>query len=330
MSAPLPLPEPDTARAWLRQVQLIRRFEEQCAREYSAGNIRGFLHLYIGEEACAVGLINQLRPDDPIVSHYREHGHALVRGLSARAVMAEMFGRLEGCSRGRGGSMHLFDVSRHFYGGNAIVAGGLPLAAGLALADKLQQRPRVTCCVFGDGSVAEGAFHETMNLASLWKLPVLFACENNLYAMGTALKRHEAQVDLASRAASYAVPAEAVDGMDVLAVAAAARRAVAHVRAGQGPYFLELCTYRFRPHSMYDPELYRDRAEVQAWKARDPLPQLEGRLREAGLLDDAQAQALLASVDAEVADAVAFASAGTLEPVEELLRDVTTPREALR
>lgn len=330
MSAPLPLPEPDTARAWLRQVQLIRRFEEQCAREYSAGNIRGFLHLYIGEEACAVGLINQLRPDDPIVSHYREHGHALVRGLSARAVMAEMFGRLEGCSRGRGGSMHLFDVSRHFYGGNAIVAGGLPLAAGLALADKLQQRPRVTCCVFGDGSVAEGAFHETMNLASLWKLPVLFACENNLYAMGTALKRHEAQVDLASRAASYAVPAEAVDGMDVLAVAEAARRAVAHVRAGQGPYFLELCTYRFRPHSMYDPELYRDRAEVQAWKARDPLPQLEGRLREAGLLDDAQAQALLASVDAEVADAVAFASAGTLEPVEELLRDVTTPREALR
>ncbi len=211
-----------TALAWLRSMLLIRRFEERSAQEYSAGKIHGFLHLYIGQEACAVGVISQLASDDPIVSHYREHGHALMRGVPARAVMAEMFGKREGCSHGRGGSMHLFDVSRHFYGGNAIVAGGMPLAAGLALADKQLGRPRVTVCLIGDGSVAEGAFHETMNLASLWKLPVLFVCENNLYAMGTALSRHQAQTDLTAKAASYRMRAEAADGMDVLAVADAA------------------------------------------------------------------------------------------------------------
>lgn len=309
--------------AWLRTLLLIRRFEERCAQEYSAGNIRGFLHLYIGEEACAVGLVSQLRADDPVVSHYREHGHALARGLTARAVMAELFGKREGCSGGRGGSMHLFDVSRHFYGGNAIVSGGMPVAAGLALASKQLGRTQVVACIIGDGSVAEGAFHETLNLAALWKLPVLFACENNLYAMGTALARHQARPDIAARAASYGLPAEAVDGMDVVAVAEATRRAVDSVRRGDGPAFLELKTYRFRAHSMYDPELYRDRREVETWKARDPVSLLESRLREAGTLDAATLEELKRSVDAEVQDAVSFAAAGTLEPVSELLTHVT-------
>lgn len=325
MRLDLPIP-PEAALEWLRLMLLIRRFEEQSAHEYSAGKIRGFLHLYIGQEACAVGVISQLAGDDPIVSHYREHGHALARGVSARSIMAEMFAKREGCSKGRGGSMHLFDVSRHFYGGNAIVAGGMPLAAGFALADKLQQRARVTACFIGDGSVAEGVFHETLNISTLWKLPVLFACENNLYAMGTALSRHQSQTDLVAKAASYRIRAEAVDGMDVLAVAEAARRAISHVRAGEGPFFLELKTYRFRPHSMYDPELYRERREVEEWKKRDPIALFEARLREAGILDEKKAAELRAAVEAAVLDAVGFAGAGTFEPVSSLLEDVNAPR----
>src|SRR5208337_4099367 len=206
----------DHALALLREMLRIRRFEEKCAELYSAGKIQGFLHLYIGEEAVAVGAMPALTPDDAVISTYREHGHALVRGISAGAVMAEMYGKANGCSRGRGGSMHLFDASRRFYGGNAIVGGGLPLAVGLALADKMQGRPRVTACFFGDGAVAEGEFHESLNLAALWKLPVLFLCENNLYAMGTALKRAESETDLCLKATSYEMPAWPVDGMDVV------------------------------------------------------------------------------------------------------------------
>jgi pyruvate dehydrogenase E1 component alpha subunit len=309
-------------------MQLIRRFEEASAQAYSAGKIRGFLHLYIGEEACAVGTLRALRPDDAIVSHYREHGHALARGVPARAIMAEMFAKAEGCSRGRGGSMHLFDVSRRFYGGNAIVAGGLPLALGLALADQLTRRPRVTAAIFGDGAVAEGEFHESLNLATLWRLPVLFVCENNLYAMGTALQRHEARVDLTARASSYGLTAESVDGMNALAVAGAVRHAAAAVRAGSGPAFLELRTYRFRAHSMYDPELYRDKREVEQWKLRDPILVFIAWMRQEGLLSAGDLERLEREVEAEVADAVAFAEAGSLEPVEDLTRDVYTPREA--
>ena len=311
---------------WLRLMLLIRRFEEQSAQEYSASRIRGFLHLCVGQEACAVGVIRRLQADDPIVSHYREHGHALARGLSARSIMAEMFGRIEGCAKGRGGSMHLFDVSRHFYGGNAIVGGGMPVAAGLALADKMQGRARVTACFIGDGSVAEGAFHETMNLASLWKLPVLFICENNQYAMGTALARHQAQTDLAVKANGYNMPSIAVDGMDVVAVSDAAKTAIGAIRGGDGPVFLELRTYRFRPHSMYDAELYRSKDEVDRWKERDPIMLFEGALRQLGWLDDQALAALRASVEAEVLDAVVFAGAAGLEPVETLLDDVTAPR----
>ena len=269
--------EPELAREHgvrlLREMLRIRRFEERCVELYSTTKIRGFLHLYIGEEAVAVGAMQALTDDDAIVATYREHGHALVRGVPAGAVMAEMYGRVEGCSRGRGGSMHLFDASRRFYGGNAIVGGGLPLAVGLALADKLQGRRRVTACFFGEGAVAEGEFHESMNLAARWKLPVLFCCENNLYAMGTALGRSESETDLALKAASYEMPAWSVDGMDVMAVADAARRAVVECRAGGGPVFLELRTYRFRAHSMYDPERYRAKEEVEraARRAADSI-----------------------------------------------------------
>jgi TPP-dependent pyruvate/acetoin dehydrogenase alpha subunit len=265
-----------------------------------------------------------LGPDDAVVATYREHGHALARGLPAAGIMAEMFGRVEGCSRGRGGSMHLFDVSRRFYGGNAIVGGALPVAVGLALADQLAGRERVTACFFGEGAIAEGEFHESMNLAALWDLPVLFCCENNLYAMGTALRRSESQVDLALKAAAYEIPAWAVDGMDVLAVEDAAAGAVETVRRGGGPHFLELRTYRFRAHSMYDPELYRDKAEVARWRERDPVATFTRRMVDDGVLDDG----VLAELDAEIATeldaAVAFAEAGTLEPVEELARFVTS------
>jgi pyruvate dehydrogenase E1 component alpha subunit len=315
-------PDRDHALHLLREMLRIRRFEEKCAELYSATKIRGFLHLYIGEEAVAVGVMQALLADDAVVATCREHGHALARGVAPGAIMAEMYGKVEGCSRGRGGSMHLFDAATRFYGGNAIVGGGLPLAVGLALADKMRGLPRVTACFFGEGAVAEGEFHESMNLASLWKLPVLFCCENNLYAMGTALSRSESQIDLTAKAASYAVPAEAIDGMDVLAVERSARRATEAVRSGEGPHFLELQTYRFRAHSMYDPELYRDKTEVEAWKQRGPIVTFTRRLAEAGLLSDAELQAIDAEVQREVQEAVDFAEAGSWEPVEDLLRFV--------
>jgi TPP-dependent pyruvate/acetoin dehydrogenase alpha subunit len=236
--------------------------------------------------------------------------------------LAVLFGMVEGCSRGRGGSMHLFDAATRFYGGNAIVGGGLPLAVGLALADKLQGRQRVTACFFGEGAVAEGEFHECMNLAALWELPVLFCCENNLYAMGTALARSESETDLALKAASFAMPAWPVDGMDVLAVAAAAARAALAVRAGGGPCFLEFRTYRFRPHSAFDPERYRSKQEVEDWKRRDPIATFGALLRERGQLDDAGLAAIEAAVAVEIDAAVAFAEAGHLEPLEALTRFV--------
>ncbi|HZL54973.1 MAG TPA: pyruvate dehydrogenase (acetyl-transferring) E1 component subunit alpha [Solirubrobacteraceae bacterium] len=315
-------PEREHGIHLLHQMLRVRRFEEKCVELYSATKIRGFLHLYIGEEAVAVGVIEALGGDDAIVATYREHGHALVRGVPPGAIMAEMYGKVEGCSRGRGGSMHLFDAATRFYGGNAIVGGGLPLALGLALADKLAGRSRVTACFFGDGAVAEGEFHESMNLAALWGLPVLFCCENNRYAMGTALERYESETDLALKAASYEMTAWSVDGMDVLAVEEAANRAVAEVRDGGRPCFLELRTYRFRAHSMYDPDLYRTKDEISRWKEHDPIPALTGLLREAGLLTDADLAELERSVAEEVASAIEFAEAGTLEAVDDLERFV--------
>jgi pyruvate dehydrogenase E1 component alpha subunit len=308
----------------LRQMLRIRRFEEKCAELYSAGKIRGFLHLYIGEEAIAVGIMQALTQEDAVVATYREHGQALARGISADALMAEMYGKHEGCSRGRGGSMHVFDAATRFYGGSAIVGGGLPLAVGLGLSDAYLGRRRVTACIFGDGAVAEGEFHESMNLAALWKLPVLFVCENNLYAMGTRIERALSQTDLPAKARTYGMVAESVDGMDVLAVEAAARRAAALVREGRGPFFLECRTYRFRAHSMFDAELYRSRSEVEEWKRRDPIVLLRAQLEKMSLVDEASIAAIEAAAARDVEHAVAFAEAGTWEPVEQLTRDVYT------
>lgn len=304
----------------LKQMIRIRRFEDKCAELYTQGKIRGFLHLYDGEEAIAVGVIPLLEKRDRIVATYREHGQALVRGVPMTAVMAEMHGKQEGCSRGRGGSMHLFDRATNFYGGNAIVGGGLPLAVGLALADHMQGRDLVTACFFGEGAVAEGEFHESLNLAALWGLPVLFVCENNLYAMGTALALSESETDIQRKAACYRIQAEAVDGMDVIAVEVAARRAVHAVRETGKPYFLECRTYRLRAHSMFDAQLYRDKAEVDAWKKKEPIVSLQGWLEANGMIHADDLARIEADVAAEIADAVAFAEAGSWEPVEQLTR----------
>ncbi len=323
-SGPVPL-APELSRRLLADMLRIRRLEEKCAELYGAGKIRGFLHLYIGEEAVAAGAMGALEPQDNVVATYREHGHALLRGVPMGAIMAEMYGKREGCSGGRGGSMHLFDAARRFYGGNAIVGGGLPIAAGLALAAMLAKEKRVTACFFGEGAVAEGAFHETMNLAQLWRLPVAFFCENNLYAMGTALERSESQTDLCVKAAAFGMATMKADGMDVVATHEAAQQACAHVRAAKGPIFVEFQTYRFRAHSMFDPELYRDKAEVEQWKTRGPLHTFSARLKAQGHLTEEQFLELDRAAMDEVRRAVEFAEAGTWEPVEELTRHVTAP-----
>ncbi len=308
----------------LHEMVRIRRFEEKAAEVYSLGKIRGFLHLYIGEEACAVGAMQALGPEDAVVATYRDHGQALARGLPAPELMAEMFGKATGCSRGRGGSMHFYDSSRRFYGGNGVVAAGIPLALGLALADTNQKKQRVTAGFFGDGAVVEGEFHECLNLASLWHLPVLFICENNLYGMGTAIEKALARTDIAAKAAAYGIPSEAVDGMQVLRVEKAVARAANAVRKGEGPYFVELKTYRFRAHSMADPDLYRSKEEVEEWRKRDPIDLFAALLRKQGLLDDAGLAELEAEVAAEIDEAVAFAEEGPVEPLEDLLKDVYT------
>ena len=326
-AGPVPYAKPFALKL-LADMLRIRRLEEKAAELYGAGKIRGFLHLYIGEEAVGVGALHALEPEDNIVATYREHGHALVRGMDMGVLMAEMYGKREGCARGRGGSMHLFDRATRLFGGNAIVGGGLPLAVGLALADKMQGQRRLTACFFGDGAVAEGAFHEAMNLAALWRLPVLFCCENNLYAMGTALERYESQTDLCVKAASYNMPASAADGMDIVAVHETTRRAAAQVREGNGPAFLELRTYRFRAHSMFDAELYRQKAEIEQWKTRGPIHTFSARLKAEGKLTEEEFLALDAAANAEVGRAVGFAEAGSWEAVEDLLKDVHTPAGA--
>jgi pyruvate dehydrogenase E1 component alpha subunit len=306
----------------LREMLRIRCFEDRCVQLYGELKIRGFLHLYNGEEAVAVGAMQALGADDAIVSTYREHGHAIARGLTMNAIMAELYGKQTGSSRGRGGSMHIFDSSRRFYGGNAIVGGGLPLSVGLALAQKLQQRPAITACFFGDGAVAEGEFHESLNLAELWRLPVLFLCENNLYAMGTALARSESEIDIAAKARSYRLDATAIDGMDVLAVEAAVRAAAESIRRGGGPVLLEMRTYRFRAHSMFDAQLYRDKAEIEAWQKKGPIISLTTRLKAAGLMSEADYQRLEREARTEVEESVAFAERSDWEPIADLERFV--------
>ncbi len=316
----VPQPGREHGLELLRLMLRIRVFEDRCAQLYGESKIRGFLHLYDGEEAIAVGVMQALGPADAIVSTYREHGHAIARGIALPSLMAELYGKRTGSSGGRGGSMHIFDAAARFYGGNAIVGGGLPLAVGLALAEKLQGRSALAACFFGEGAVAEGEFHEAMNLAALWQLPVLFLCENNLYAMGTALARAEAQTDIQAKAAGYRVPSRAVDGMDVGAVEAAAREAVARIRGGGGPVLLELRTYRFRAHSMFDAQLYRSRAEVEEWRARGPIITLTRRLKSAGLMTEDDYLRLESEARAEVEAAVACAEAADWEPLADLER----------
>jgi pyruvate dehydrogenase E1 component alpha subunit len=310
----------------LRQMVRIRHFEAKCVELYQAQRILGFLHLYDGEEAVSVGVMEALGAEDAVVATYREHGQAIARGIGMDRLMAEMLGKQEGCCRGRGGSMHIFDRATRFYGGNAIVGGGLPLAVGIAVGDKMQGRPAITACFFGDGAVDEGEFHESMNLAALWRLPVLFVCENNLYAMGMALERAEAETDLVRKAAGYRMAGAAVDGMDVVAVEAAALAAVDRIRAGEGPQFLECRTYRLRAHSMFDAQLYRSKEETEAWRKKGPIVRFEAWLRDNDLIHEEEVRVVEREADAEIEAAVAFAEAGTLEPIADLERFVTMDR----
>jgi pyruvate dehydrogenase E1 component alpha subunit len=263
--------EPDLLRKMLRDMLLARAFEEQAAQEYSKGNIAGFLHLYPGEEAVAVGVLHAAEPADYIVSTYREHVHALVRGIPANAVMAELFGKKTGCSGGMGGSMHLFDRERRFMGGYAIVGETFPVSIGIAYAIAMRELTEAVICFFGDGAVNQGTFHESLNMAALWKLPVLFVCENNHYQIGTEIHRHSAVAEVYKRAGAYRIPAKKINGMDVLAVHRATQEALAQIRSGNGPQFLEFETYRFRGHSMADPGSYRPKVELQAFENEDPV-----------------------------------------------------------
>ena len=265
------LPDADIRREWLATMTLIRRFEERAGEMYARAKIGGFLHLSIGEEATIVGSARALRDSDYLISTYRSHGHALVRGTPPENVMAELFGRVDGCSHGRGGSMHMFDLERRFMGGYGIVGGNLPIAAGIALASDLQGLDEVTLCTFGDGASNQGTFGETLNLAALWRLPVLFMVTNNQFGMGTALRRHSAVTDLQRKGESLGVPGMRCDGMDVIDTYSVVCEALARVREERRPLLVEAVTYRFRGHSMADPEQYRSREEVERWRERDPL-----------------------------------------------------------
>lgn len=312
-------------RALLKGMIRIRRFEDKCAELYTQQKIRGFLHLYDGEEAIAAGIIPVLGPKDRVVATYREHGHALARGVPMGSILAEMYGKSQGCAGGRGGSMHLFSRDHNFYGGNAIVGGGLPLAVGLGLADQMSASGAVTVCFFGEGAVAEGEFHESLNLAALWGLPVLFVCENNGYAMGSALDLTEAQTDISAKAQSYGIDARSVDGMDIVAVEVAARQALTAIAETDKPQFLECKTYRFRAHSMFDAQLYRSKAEVAEWREKGPILRFQTWLDQSGLLHAPEVAEIATEVDAEITEAVAFAEAGTDEPVSDLANFVMAP-----
>ena len=316
-------------RDWLRQMLLIRRFEEKAGEAYSLGKIGGFCHLYIGQEAVAVGSIAALGPGDYIVASYREHGHALARGMSSRGVMAELFGKADGCSGGKGGSMHLFDASKGFLGGHGIVGGHIPLATGMAFSAKYRDSHEVAVCYFGEAAVNNGAFHEALNMAALWKLPVVYICENNRYGMGTALERASAIYDISERACSYDMANEVVDGQDVLTVYQAMERAVTRARTEKHPTLLEVRTYRFMGHSMSDPihGHYRSREEVEEHRKRDPLLVWGERLKAEGLIDEEGIAALDADVISEVEDAYQFADQSPDPEPEMLFADVYAPVE---
>lgn len=305
-----------------RQMVLIRRFEERAGEMYTRGKIAGFLHLAIGQESANVGAVAGLKPDDDIFTHYRDHGHAIARGLDPNALMAELFGRETGVAGGRGGSMHFADASKHFWGGYAIVGAHLPLAVGMAFARQRQGDGRVVMVIFGDGSTNTGPFHEAMNLAAVWKLPVIFFCENNMYGMGTAIHRASAETEMYKRGAAYNIESRQVDGSDVLAVRDTVREAAALCREGKGPVFVEAVTYRFRGHSTADPELYRDREEVQQWRARDPIPRFRQRLIDEGIADDAELKAVEQEVEDVVDESIRFADESPEPALETIFDDV--------
>ncbi len=316
------LPEPDAAREWLEAMVLIRRFEERAGEMYAKAKVGGFLHLAIGEEATIVGAARAMRDEDYLISTYRSHGHALARGTAPDAVMAELFGKATGCSSGRGGSMHMFDLSRRFMGGYGIVGGNLPIAAGLALACDYRGSDEVTLCMFGDGASNQGTFGETMNLAALWRLPVVFMVTNNQFGMGTALERHSAVTDLQVKGEGYGVPGVECDGMDVLDTRRVIAEAVERARAERRPVLVEAITYRFRGHSMADPEEYRTKEQVAQWRERDPIASFAARLRAAGVLAEGGLAEIDAAAVARVDEAVAFAERSPFPPPESLYDDV--------
>ncbi|MBA2564693.1 MAG: pyruvate dehydrogenase (acetyl-transferring) E1 component subunit alpha [Gemmatimonadetes bacterium] len=305
-----------------RRMALLREFEERTAEQYARGRIWGFCHLYTGQEAVAVGAVSALTREDYVVTAYRDHGQAIAKGIDPKRVMAELFGKRTGTSLGRGGSMHLFDREVNFMGGYAIVGGHLPIATGLALAVQYREEDRIVATFFGDGAVAEGAFHESLNLAQLWQLPVVFVLENNLYGMGTAVERASATRDFHPRAEAYGIPGEAVDGMDVLAVREAVTRARDRALDGKGPSFLEMKTYRFRPHSMSDPGRYRTRGEVDIWRQRDPLRTFPERLIEEEVATREQIDVILGEVEEEVRECIAFAEESPHPEPADLMRFV--------
>ncbi len=310
--------EPSEDLELLLNMMRVRRMEELCAELYTQEKIRGFLHLSIGQEAVVTGVMSLLRPQDNVMATYREHGHALLKGVSAKSIMAEMFGRIDGCSRGRGGSMHLISTEHRFFGGNAIVAAGIPQAVGLSLASKKLNEDRQTVCFFGEGAMAEGVFHEALNMAELWKIPVLFCCENNYYAMGTALKRSQAELNLSKKACAHNVTSQSVDGMNVFEVIHKTKEAIDFMKREVRPYFLEFRTYRFRPHSMFDPELYRSKEEVKRWKEKDPINFLIKDMKKKNLLSEITIQNLEKKVEKEMQEAISFAENSAYEPLEDL------------
>ena len=292
--------------------------EELCAELYTREKIRGFLHLYIGEEAVATGVMSLINPEDNVLATYREHAHALLKGISAKSIMAEMFGRVDGCSGGRGGSMHLFSRAKRFFGGNAIVAAGIPQAVGLAFAAQRLSEPRKTICFFGEGAVAEGVFYESLNMASLWKIPLLFCCENNLYAMGTKLARSQAQTSLLKKAAVHEINAESVNGMDVLEVVTKTKKAFEYISQEKKPYFLEFKTYRFRPHSMFDPDLYREKSEIEEWKKLCPIESFSSSLLSSKTISDDALKIMKEEIEIEMQEAILFAENSPEESLQEL------------
>lgn len=313
-----------------RQMVSIRKFEERAAEQYAHGKIGGFLHLYIGEEAIAVGAIDAMEERDHVVTHYRDHGYAIALGTDPRLLMAELFGRSTGVAGGRGGSMHFADAERNFWGGYAIVAGHLPIAAGLALASQYLEQDYVVLCFFGDGATNNGAFHEALNFASLWKLPVLFICENNQYGMGTAVEYASAVREMAKKATAYDIPSERIDGQDVLEVREAVKKALDHCRAGNGPYFIEAMTYRFRGHSMADPEAYRTKEEVEKWRQEDPILRFRGKLLAEGVATEDELNAIDSEVDAQMEEAVRFADESPVPDPSTLTKHVYTEPVAVR